>query len=129
VTISIFSRLISFFRTGDVGRHTKYNLFNFSERKDVKKKILPMKNSHLSLNGPSLVTIKAASVGTGTSTQPQSFLPAPVLPAEYSWAMVAQSLWEWTTNDWSNLRPNHEREPRPNSAWMARDWKQGCSET
>lgn len=43
--------------------------------------------------------------------------------------MVAQSLWEWPADDWSNLRLSNERELMPGTAWMARNLKVDGSET
>ena len=31
--------------------------------------------------------------------------PQPVMSVRYAGAMVAQSLWEWPTNEWLNFRP------------------------
>lgn len=36
--------------------------------------------------------------------QPQNLQPTPFLLACNTGAMVAQSLWEWPTNDWSKMR-------------------------
>ena len=36
--------------------------------------------------------------------QPRHKIYQPVLPARSTVVVVAQSLWEWPTNDWSNLR-------------------------
>jgi hypothetical protein len=35
--------------------------------------------------------------------------------------MVVQNLWEWPTNDWSNVIPFYEREATYGTAWMARN--------
>jgi hypothetical protein len=42
--------------------------------------------------------------------------------------MVAQSLWEWPTDDWSK-ETQTTREPKPNTAWMAMTGKLDASET
>ena len=39
-----------------------------------------------------------------TPTQPQNLQLTPVLPARCAEAMVAQRLWEWPNNHWSNMR-------------------------
>lgn len=36
--------------------------------------------------------------------QPRHKIYQPILPAISTVVVVAQSLWEWPTNDWSNLR-------------------------
>lgn len=40
--------------------------------------------------------------GMGLEHQPSN---KRILPARCTGTMVAQSLWEWLTKDWSNLRP------------------------
>ena len=53
-------------------------------------------------------------VGLGHQPRYKTFALQPVLPARRAGAMVAQSMWEGSTNDWSNLRPkSRERSHDP----------------
>lgn len=60
-------------------------------------------------------------------TQPQNLQP--VLHVRFNGVIVSQSLWEWETNDWFNLRPKPGEGAYTYSAWMARNLKIEVSET
>lgn len=49
--------------------------------------------------------------------QPRHKIYQPVLPARSTVVVVAQSLWEWPTNDWSSLRSMS----MPDTAWRTRN--------
>jgi hypothetical protein len=58
--------------------------------------------------------------GLGHKLSHKTFNLQPFLPVKYAGAMVAQSLWVWTTSDWSNLKPMPGKVA---CDWMARNQK------